>query len=125
MKRDDIVNTTEKWLKQVPDIKQKIRLIDVALKSESYDASTIEKLKQRRHKLYSRLSTMIKAVGTLNEENQRMICYRYFEKLTYKAIAQRVGYTEGTIPRRIKVNLIDIGRAIFGMEDEFWEKVLN
>jgi len=124
MKRDDIVNTTEKWLKQVPDIKKKIRLIDVALKSECYDTSTIEKLKQKRHKFYSRLSRIIKAVGTLSEENQRIICYRYFEKLTYKVIAQRTGHTHNTISRKVKVNLLSIGRAIFGMEDEFWNEFI-
>lgn len=69
-------------------------------------------------------SKIIKTVGALEDDNQRIICYRYFNSLSYKVVALRVGYSVKTIERRIKVNLLDIGRALFGFEDEFW-KLLN
>ncbi len=37
MKKDEIIKITEECLKGVPDLKKRIRLIDVALKKDTYD----------------------------------------------------------------------------------------
>jgi DNA-directed RNA polymerase specialized sigma subunit len=123
MTRDEIINLTEKWLNDVPDIKNKIKLIDESLNDISCSGDTADKIKIERHKLQSKLSIIIKAIGSLEEENQRIICYRYFDKLSYEFIAPRVGYSAMTIRRRMKGNLLDIGRVIFGWDDEFWNEI--
>lgn len=123
MKRDEVIMLAEEWLKSVPDLKKRLRLIDIALKQDSYDMATIEKLQQEKNKLHRKLSRIIKAVSTLEDDNQRIICYRYFDKLNYSQIAQRVGLSNKTIPRRISKSLLKIGRVMFGIEDEFWREI--
>lgn len=123
MKRKEVIKLAEEWLESVPDIRERIRLIDIALKKDSYDMTTIDKIKQRRCRFHMKLSRIIKSIGSLSNENQRIICYRYFEKLNYSEIARRVGLSHQTIPKRIKKELLTIGRIMFGFEDEFWNKV--
>jgi DNA-directed RNA polymerase specialized sigma24 family protein len=123
MRSEDLINFTDKWLKSVPETRKRIKLIDTALKEDSYDMSTADKIQQERNKLHSRLSSIIKAVGTLREEDQRIICYRYFENLPYKTIAVWTGCSIGTVPRRINKSLLHVGRVMFGFEDEFWNEI--
>ncbi|KOA18325.1 hypothetical protein CLHOM_32220 [Clostridium homopropionicum DSM 5847] len=52
-------------LKSVPDIKDKIRLIDVELEKDTYDIADIEKLKIKRNRLHRKLSRAIQAISTL------------------------------------------------------------
>lgn len=123
MKRDKIIELTEEYLKSVPDLKKRIRLIDVALEKGNYDEEMVKKLKEQRHRLNYKLSKVIKAVSTLDDTNQRIVCYRYFNELSYSEIVKRVGLSVSTIPRRIKGCLLSLGRIMFGMEDEFWREV--
>lgn len=127
MKREEVINLSEEWLKSVPDLKKRIRLIDVALKKDSYDKGMIEKLQHEKDKLNKKLSRIIKAIGTLEEENQKIICYRYFEGLTYKEIARRVGVSShNTVPNRIKNKLLlQVGRIMFGFEEEFFRILIE
>lgn len=120
VKGNEVIALAEKYLKSVPEIKRRIALMDEDLKNCDFNMYTFKEIKESRDKLYLRLTKIIKAISTLKEENQKIICYRYFEGLTYKAIALRVGYTGGTIARRIKKLLLHIGRIMFGFEDEFW-----
>lgn len=119
MNKEETINLTEKWLNSVPDIRKKIKLIDASLEDNICSGTNVDKLKKERHRLKRKLSMIIDAVGVLDEENQRIICYDFFDKLPDRATAIRVGYSKITIPRRIKKNLLDIGRALFGFEDEF------
>lgn len=125
MTRIEIINLAEKWLNSVPDIRKKIKLIDASLEDDICNDTNIDKLKKERHRLNNKLSMIIKAVGTLDEENQKIICYKYFDELQYNFIAIRIGCSYLTVKRRIEKNLLDIGRALFGFEDEFWNEVFN
>jgi RNA polymerase sigma factor (sigma-70 family) len=123
VKREEVIKLADIGLKSVPGIKKRIRLIDIALKKDSYDMATIDKLKHEKDKLHAKLSRIIKAISTLEDDNQRIICYRYFDDIPYTEIALRVGLSKSTIPRRIKKTLLDIGRVMFGFEDEFWRNI--
>lgn len=123
MKRDEIISMAYKYLNDVPDIRKRIKLIDVVLKKNTYNINTINKLKQERHSLQCKLSKIIKTVCELNDEDQRIICYVYFEKLNYTEIGKRVGHCARTISRRSQKLLLYVGRSLFGMEDEFWVEI--
>lgn len=73
--------------------------------------------------LNKRLSSIIGAIGRLKEDNQRILCYKYFDKLSYKVIQLRTGHTYDTIKRRIDKSLLNVGRSLFGFEDEFWNEI--
>lgn len=123
MKRDKIIELTEEYLKSVPDLKKRIRLIDVSLKERTYDISTVEKLKLERKRLYFKLSRIVRAISTLSDENQRIICYKYFDNLTFAEIGRRVGCRSDTASRRSRKLLLDIARILYGFEDEFWREI--
>lgn len=97
-----------------------INLTDKAMKRSSYN---MDDFKEKTMKLKSKLNKIIKAISTLTYENQRIICYRYFESLTYKMISLRVGISSSTVRRRVEFSLLSIGRVLFGMEDEFWKEI--
>lgn len=113
MKRNEITELTDTWLKKFNYMKEQINQLDPDVHS-------------KRINLYKlRLRKISKAIGRLKEDDQRIICYRYFDELSYEAIVQRVGYSNNTIAKRIKKLLLTIGRAIFGMEEEFYNEILN
>lgn len=119
MTHDEVIKLTGEWLKYVSDIRKKIRLIDEALKKNTYDINTTEKIKHERHMLDYWLNKIIKSVSTLSDEDQRIICFGYFDKLSYKKVAIRVHLGERTIYRRIEKNRLTLGRIMFGFDDEF------
>lgn len=125
MTKEQIIKITEEWLNNFNDNKKRIKLIDTALKLDTYDKATIEKLKQRRHKLHKRLSKIIEVIGTLTNDEQKIICYRYFDKLSYKDIGKRLNCRSETACRRNKKLLLVIGRAMFGFEDEFLNEIYD
>lgn len=125
MKKEEIIELAEKLLKSVTDIKRDIRFIDVELEKGIYDITDIEKLKIRRNRLHRKLSKTIQAISTLKDEEQRIICYRYFDKLNYKIIETMVGYSTKTIQRKIEKSKLAIGRIMFGFEDEFFRALLG
>jgi len=123
VKGNEIITLSEKYLKSVPEIKRRIALMDEDLKNCDFNMYTFREIKESRDKLYLKLTKIIKAISTLKEENQKIICYRYFEGLTYKVIALQVGIGESTICRRIKYILLCTGRVLFRMEDEFCKEI--
>lgn len=124
MNQKEVINLADEWLKSVPDIKDRIRLIDVTLKNSTNGADIINNLHHERHKLRCKLTKIIKIISALDDENQRIICYRYFDKLNYSEIARKVNLLERTVHRRIEKEILAIGRIMFGMEDEFWNEFL-
>ncbi|WP_154674841.1 sigma factor-like helix-turn-helix DNA-binding protein [Desnuesiella massiliensis] len=113
MKRNEIIELTDAWLKKFNYMKEQINRLD-------------PDIHRKRINLYKlRLRKISKAIGILKEDDQRIICYRYFDELTYGDIVQRVGYSNNTVARRIKKLLLIIGRALLGMEEEFWNEILN
>lgn len=120
MNRSELIELTEKVVKTVPGIRKDIRALSIQIKNNN---ENMDSLNVRKDKLRSKLTTIIKGISKLEEEDQRIICYKYFDGLTNKAIAIRIGVESGTIPRRIRINLLYIGRALFGMEHEFWKEL--
>lgn len=125
MSKEEIIKLTDKWLKSVPDMKRDIKLIDIEIKKGIYEEAEIDKLMSKRNSLNTKLNLIAAALQKIDVTNQKIICYRYFDKLTNKVIAIRVGYTVNTIYRKLKGEaLLALGRFIFGMEDEFWKELI-
>lgn len=111
MKAAEIIESTDALLKEVNSMKDELKQLDPVK-----DKSEINFIKLK-------LSQIRRAISRLNEEDQRIICYRYFDNMSYSAIGLRKGKSCSAISWKIKKILLDIGRIIFGMEDEFWDKV--
>lgn len=120
MNRSEVIELTEKVIKTVPGIRKDLRAVGIQIKKNN---ENMDKLNDSKERLKSKLTTIVNAISKLKEEDQRIICYKYFDGLTNKAIAIRIGVESGTVPRRIRANLLYIGRALFGMEYEFWKRL--
>jgi DNA-directed RNA polymerase specialized sigma subunit len=126
LSKDEIIKITDEWLKSVPDMKRDIRLIDIEIKKDIYEGSELDKLTIRTKNLNTKLNLIATALQKLDVINQRLICHKYFDKLTHKVIAIRVGYSVDTVSKKLKSEaLLDLGRTIFGMEDEFWIDIVE
>ncbi|MEQ8154993.1 MAG: hypothetical protein ABRQ25_08955 [Clostridiaceae bacterium] len=123
MNKDDIIALANKWIKSIPDLKRDLRIIDLELKKGCYNPEEIEKLNKKKEALKGRLNTIAVALEKLEDVDQRIICYRYINKLTYKVIGKSTGYGENTISRKVNIDIpLHVGRLIFGMEQEFWDE---
>lgn len=125
MKRDRVIKLADELLNNISEVRASIKHIDVELKKRTYTSNEIEKLKYERNKFNKKLTKVVKAIGTLNVEEQKIICYRYFEKMKIKDIASIVGYDPTTIRRKINKSKLEIGRIVFGFEDEFFRNILD
>lgn len=83
MKRDEIINLADKHLSAVPKLRIDIKEFDNQLRAGSTDNELTTKRKQKS----DTLNSILRAVGTLSQENQRIICYRYFDGLQLNHIA--------------------------------------
>ena len=124
MKKDEVIKLAKSSLKSVPGIKAKIRLMDRSLAGNTLEVEQAKKIQLQRDELYSLLIKIINAIGSLEEDNQRIVCYKYFDKLTNEIIGIREGVAAITVIRRIDEILLDVGRILFGFEDEFWQEFL-
>jgi len=126
LKKDEIIKLTDEWLKSVQDMKRDIGLIDKAIEEGLHEGSELRKVMIRRKNLNTKLNLIATALQKLDSINQRLICYKYFDNLTQKVIAHRLGYTLNTVSKKLKEDtLLDLGRIIFGMEDEFWIEIFE
>lgn len=126
MSKDEIIKLTDEWLNSVPDMKRDIRLIDIEIKKGIYEDIELDKLRTKRKNINTKLNLIATALQKLDSINQRLICHKYFDKLTHRVIAIRVGYSVDTVSKKLKGEvLLDLGRAIFGMEDEFWIDIVE
>ncbi|MPW25510.1 hypothetical protein GC105_06885 [Alkalibaculum sp. M08DMB] len=106
MNGDEIKKQTEEMLLKVPDLRSDILRMDYQIKTGSAD----KKIIQLRDKKVSELEFIIQVVSTLSEDNQQIICYKYFDKMKNIHIAKRLGVHPRTINRRINNGLLmDIG----------------
>ncbi|MCW6091349.1 hypothetical protein AAGC94_07880 [Clostridium sporogenes] len=51
----DTINLTNEWLKSIPDIRNHIGIIDIALKKGSYSIDNIARLKRERYKPHGKI----------------------------------------------------------------------
>jgi hypothetical protein len=119
MTRDEVIKKADICLSSIPILREHIRLIDIELEKDSKDTDTINKLRQEKHRLKFKLSIIIKMVSCLDSENQRLIYYKYFDKLSFLEIELKEGSSISTVKRKISKNKLILGRIMFGFEDEF------
>ena len=81
MTRDEVIKLAEEYLRNVPIIKERIRLIDEILNSKCNDEGITKIIKQERHEIDFKMYRTIMAVSKLDNINQKIICFRYFDKL--------------------------------------------
>lgn len=113
MEDKEIIILAEKELEEIKYIKNRINSIEYIFKMNE-EIENIEKLKIERYNLKIRLERIISAISTLGEENQKIICYRYFDKLKFNEIKVRINSSERRMYSLLKRSKLTIGKILFG-----------
>lgn len=67
----------------------------------------------------AKINAVIKALNKLSPQDQRLIAYTYFENKNQIEVAALMRIDERTVRRKLNKIALDIGRIIYGFEDEF------
>lgn len=122
MNEKETIDSTDKLLKNALNIKKQVMDMDTKIKKNENKAE-FDKLKEERFFLYNKLSKINNAIGALTDKEQKLICYKYFENMGYKDIGIKLSFSEGTTKKLLDLCRLHIGRILFGMEDDFWDKI--
>lgn len=67
-----------------------------------------------------RLSAVLKKLPAADKV---LIAYRYFENKSYPEIAKLLFMDLTTIIRKLDNIILDVGRKVYGMQQEFWDAI--
>ncbi|KAJ52192.1 RNA polymerase sigma factor (sigma-70 family) [Clostridium tetanomorphum] len=121
MTRDELIIKTENYIKNIPEVKKEISKLDEEIMrcSEKVEESKeeIKMLSRRKRLLEIKIEKLKNAMDVLSEQEQKIICYRYFENMSYSKIGSVMGYSQ-SFCKKSKVNniLYTIGRMVFTAE---------
>ena len=102
----------------IKEVKETLENID-SLKEELRNRERGGKLPWRLKKL----KIIIESLNKINYEKQQLIVYRYFENLSFKEISLKLNIDIKTVKRRLEQSILEVGRYIFGLEDELFESL--
>lgn len=101
-----VKENTLKALKSVNKFKEELKLCD----------------KERADELKYYLTAVAGVLKTLNEEQQRVVAYRYFEGMTYVNIGKYIGCSPGNVGHKITKIIENIEEVLFDIYDiHKWE----
>lgn len=118
MNKKELIDSADGLLKNALNIKKQVMDLDAKIKNNE-NKDEFDKLKEDRFLLYNKLSKINNAIGALTEEEQRLVCYKYFENMEYKDIGINLSVSEVIIERLLDLCKLHIGRILFGLEDDF------
>lgn len=98
MKKDELIKKTKTLLKNIQ-----------ALEKSAY---ITEKQKIE-------IKVVIKTLNNLSVTDQLLIAYTYFERKKQIEIATMMHIDARTVRRKLNKIVLDIGRSVYGVEDEF------
>lgn len=113
MTNEEVRALVDKLLKSAPSMKNEIKEIDIKIENNESD---IDELKARRDNLKNILIKITNAIGTLSYDNQKLICYKYFEGLTWPEIGIRLGLKGTTVGQKAYKNKLILGKILFDNE---------
>lgn len=102
MYKKELIKTTKELLKNVQVLKE-----DPAVDVE-------KKFEFRR---------LFAALRELSAADKELIVYRYFENKTYLEIVKLLFMDITTVRRKLDNVILEIGRKVYGMEQEFWNAI--
>ena len=98
MKKDELIKKTKTLLKNI---------------------RALEKSEYITEKQKAEIKLVINALNNLSVQDQLVIAYTYFENKRQIDIAAMMNISTMTVRRKLKKIALDIGRIIYGFEDEY------
>lgn len=113
MKRIDIINKTTKRIYEAVEVKKR----NITFERVNDSVENI-RISEREYKF----KELINALSRLKPKEQQIIAYRYFEDKTYAQMGKLMNIGHATAQRWVNNAILSLGRALYGMEKEFWDK---
>lgn len=111
MTYEDLITRTENFIKTVPEIKERIDFINREIEKNS---SNIEVFKKEKRHWEIKLQKLKNAMKFLDEDEQKIICYKYFEDMSNRKISTTLGRSTNYCNKeKVRGLLIRIGRLTF------------
>lgn len=111
MTYEDLITRTENFIKTVPEIKERIDFINREIEKNS---SNIEVFKKEKRYWEIKLQKLKNAMKFLDEDEQKIICYKYFEDMSNRKISTTLGRSTNYCNKgKVRGLLIRIGRLTF------------
>jgi len=98
MRKEKLIKTTKTLLENIQALR------------ESPEITKQQKIK---------INAIINALDTLSPQEQGLVAYKYFEKKKHIDIAALLHIDVRTVTRKLNKVALDIGRMVYGFEDEF------
>ncbi|MFA9398043.1 MAG: hypothetical protein ACERKV_07245 [Clostridiaceae bacterium] len=126
MNKQELINKTEKYIMDIPEIKNRIIEINNKINNNKIiSKDELGMLKKEERYLQIKIEKIRNAMDILDEKEQKIICYRFFENMSFSSISSNLGY-KGSYCGNKKLNnlLLKTGGYIFigdimleGLED--------
>ncbi|WP_027625748.1 sigma factor-like helix-turn-helix DNA-binding protein [Clostridium lundense] len=121
MTRDELIIKTENYIKNIPKVKKEISKLDEEIircnEKTKEPTEEVKILSRRRRLLEIKIEKLKNAMDVLSEQEQKIICYRYFENMSCSKIGSVMGYSQ-SFCKKSKVNniLYRTGQMVFAAE---------
>lgn len=113
MNRTEIINKTTKRIYEAVEVKKR----NITFEMCNNPVENI-RISDREYQF----KELIQALSELNSNDQQVVAYRYFEDKTYKEIGYLMNIGHATAHRWVNKAVLNLGRILYGMEKEFWDK---
>lgn len=98
MKKEELIKKTKTLLKNIQALRESTNITE-----------------QQKAKI----NEVLKALNNLSIQEQNIVAYKYFENKKQIEVAELMHVNVRTIQRKVNKIAIDVGRAVYGFEDEF------
>lgn len=65
---------------------------------------------------------LLNAISKLNKQDQDLIGYRYIDSMSYRKIGNLLHMSSSSVPKYIDKAVLRLGRALYGLEKEFFNE---
>lgn len=121
MTKEELIIKTENHIKNIPHFKEQISKINKNIEEYQIEINNIQdkiNMLERNKTTFERQIQKLKnSMEPLTEEEQKIICYKYFENICNAKIGSLMGYSSGFCNKsKIRKILYDIGECLFCSE---------
>ncbi|WP_026883461.1 hypothetical protein [Clostridium akagii] len=118
MTKEELIKKTEAFIKAIPDVKEEIKKVDNDIKKYNDEIETpkneVKILEHKKLVLENKLQKLKNIMSVLGEDEQKVICYKYFENMTNSKVSRMIGRSANFCSRkRINKIIFKIGKGVF------------
>ncbi|WP_223316906.1 hypothetical protein [Clostridium botulinum] len=116
--REELIIKTENHIKSIPYFKNQISNIDKKIEDHQMEIDNIQDknklLEKERRSFEIQIQKLKNSMNVITEEEQKIICYKYFDNICNAKIGSLLGYSASFCNKRKVENILyHIGKCLF------------